>query len=84
MLPITVHLPVEPFRFLLITSCLARICTLSVPVFPSLNHEGFQVGRSLLIILVALIYLECRIPPEMTRLPAAKVLQLHVYNGSCN
>lgn len=46
--------------------------------------KGFQVGRSLLIILITIIYLQCQIPLEMTNLLSVKVTQLNVYSGACN
>lgn len=55
----------------------AHISTLS-PSFSLLMMKGFQISTSLLIILIALIYLEQRSPLETTNVLSAKVLQLKV------
>lgn len=46
--------------------------------------KGFLVGRSLLIILIALIYLECRIPLELTNSLSAQAVWLNVYTRAYN
>lgn len=82
-LPLTRWSAGDSFNFLPNTPCLAQIYTLSLSSSLFIM-KGFQVGRSLLIILITLIYLQCQIPLEMTNLPSVKVTQLNVYSRSCN
>lgn len=46
--------------------------------------KGFEVSRSLLIVLITPVYFERRIPPGVTNMLSAKVALLTADNGSCN